>query len=89
MVTFTAKVTEKWSGKLVKDAIVYINGVTVMGENNIPVKTDSAGIFELDMTTGTAEVCVAAEGYERFCQKLNIFANTSVNFIIKPIVRAL
>jgi len=89
MPTLNVRVMEKWSGRPVPNAKITLNGVQVMSYGDVPLISDNVGETSMELTTGSAKVCAVARDYETACQTLNVVANTSINIIMTPIVRAL
>ena len=89
MPKLSVKVLEKWSNIPVMGARVYVNDVQVMSAAKVPMATNHTGEASLNMTTGTAKVCVSEPEHETECQTISITSSVHLNFIMTPIGRAL
>ena len=84
----TGNIIEKWSEKMVSNAIVsfVVPGQTVAMATR---KTIDDGYFSIDLNSGWYDIYVSAEGYEDTSIRLNLFSETHQNIILTPKVMAL
>jgi len=75
-------ILEKWTKKPLNEAEIFLNG-TKIGETN------ENGIFEIELTNGTAIIEVKEFNHEPHKQTLNMTSNTVLNIQLVPWVMAL
>lgn len=75
-------VIEKWSKSAVPNAEIKIN-------DTLMTKSDEKGWFTFEIGTGTYELTVSKVMYEDSKQTITFIGESTINIIIKPVMRAL